>query len=37
MRGKCPVCGKWVKLKRNGKVRAHKIFGVDCHGSRVEN
>ena len=33
----CPVCTKKVKVRKDGRLYAHKIFGVDCHGPGVEH
>lgn len=35
MKQKCPICGKRVKVRRDGKLYQHVIFGVRCAGPQV--
>ena len=35
MKTKCVICGKRVKIRRDGWLYAHVVFGVPCHGSQL--
>ena len=32
MKAVCPICGKRVELLKSGRLAAHLVTGVSCHG-----
>jgi hypothetical protein len=36
MKAVCPICGKRVEVLKSGRLAAHLVTGVPCHGPYLE-